>query len=92
MVVLAVEPHSYRMELRVALGRVVRRRREETGLSQERFAADVGIDRTVWTSIETGRRNLSLESLERLAAALGLDTGELMTEAEAERRARRKGR
>jgi transcriptional regulator with XRE-family HTH domain len=78
------------MELKVALGRVVRRLREETGLSQERFAISVGVDRTVWTSIEVGRRNLSLASLERVATALGLDTGQLLTQAENERRQKRR--
>jgi transcriptional regulator with XRE-family HTH domain len=49
----------------------------------------VRIDRTVWTNVEQGKRNLSLSSLERVAGALGIDTGTLLSEAEAERRIRR---
>jgi transcriptional regulator with XRE-family HTH domain len=70
------------MELQEALGRIVRAHRERSGKSQEKFAISVGIDRTVWTSIETGRRNLSLKSLERLAKALGMEVSELIREAE----------
>lgn len=39
------------------------------------------------TGIERGRHNVSLDLLERVAKGLKLDTGQLMAEAERERRA-----
>jgi hypothetical protein len=41
------------------------------------------------TSVEQGRRNVSLDTIERIAVALELDTGQLLTQAEAERSAKR---
>ena len=38
------------------------------------------------TGIERGKHNVSLDILERIAKALKLDTGQLMSEAEKERR------
>jgi transcriptional regulator with XRE-family HTH domain len=74
--------------LQVALGQAVRRLRSEAGYSQERFAAEVGVHRTYMTSVERGRRNVSLSIIERIATALDLDAGQLLAEAERERRAR----
>jgi transcriptional regulator with XRE-family HTH domain len=72
--------------LRVGLGKAVARLRREAGYSQEAFALRCKIHRTYMTGIETGKHNVSLEILERMAKGLKLDTGQLMTEAEKERR------
>lgn len=72
--------------LKVALGRAIRRLRTERGLSQEGLALAAHINRTYATDLENGKRNVSIEILERVATALDIDTGELFTEAERERR------
>lgn len=72
--------------LRIGLGRAVARLRKEAGHSQEAFAHVCGVHRTYMTGIERGRHNVSLDILERLAEGLKLDTGELMAEAERERK------
>ena len=72
--------------LRRAFGRAVRRLRAAKGYSQERFANHCGINRTYMTAIETGNRNVSLDIIERIAKGLGMDTGSLFAEVEAERR------
>ena len=72
--------------LRTALGRALVRLRKADGLSQEDFALKAKVSRTYYTGIERGRHNVSLDLLERLARTLGLDVGELMSEAESERR------
>lgn len=46
--------------------------REALGLSQERFAEQLGFHRTYLGSIERGERNLSLASVEVLAERLGV--------------------
>ena len=55
------------------LGRNVRALREARGISQEDFAVVLGFHRTYLGAIERGERNLSLKSVERLAAQLGVD-------------------
>ena len=73
--------------LRVGLGRAIARLRKEQGQSQETFALRCKIARTYMTGIEAGRHNLSLDLLERVAKGLKLDAGQLLTEAEKERKA-----
>jgi transcriptional regulator with XRE-family HTH domain len=71
--------------LRKALGRTVRRLREEGGFSQESFADAIGVHRTYMGEIERGETNLSLDVLERLARALQLSVAEMFSVAESER-------
>jgi DNA-binding XRE family transcriptional regulator len=66
-------------------GRRVRWRREELGFSQEKLALKAGINRTYIGSLETGMRNPSLDLVARLARALGVDAGELVTGLEKKR-------
>ena len=51
-------------------GAAVRQLREELGLSQEAFAALVGIHRTYIGGIERGERNPTLTMIVRIAEAL----------------------
>lgn len=64
--------------LRTEFGRRVREHRERMAVSQEAFADIVGLDRTYVSSIERGRRNVSLENICRLASALKVDAGDLI--------------
>ncbi len=56
----------------------VRRLRGDLGLSQEDLAHRAGINRTYIGSLEAGQRNISLNNIARLAAALGVDAVELV--------------
>jgi transcriptional regulator with XRE-family HTH domain len=71
-----------RPPLRACLGAVVRRRRRAAGYSQEAFADLVGVHRTFMSTVERGGSNVSLETLARIASALGARAGELLLEAE----------
>lgn len=62
----------------LALGRRVAERRHELGLGQERLALNAGLHRTYLTTVERGMRNPSLETLCRMAKALGCDVGDLV--------------
>ncbi|WP_275670816.1 helix-turn-helix domain-containing protein [Micromonospora globbae] len=68
--------------LQVAFGLAVRRARTERKMSQEQLAASSGLDRTYVSGLERGRRNPTLTTQQRLAAALGLSVAELIAAAE----------
>jgi transcriptional regulator with XRE-family HTH domain len=65
-------------DLQRSIGRNLRAYRKSKGLSQEAFADVFGFHRTYMGGIERGERNLSLRSIERLAARLDLDPLELL--------------
>jgi len=54
-------------------GPAVRKHRELVRLSQEDLADRAGLDRTYVSGIERGRRNPTLDVLQRLSTALGVD-------------------
>lgn len=65
-------------ELQRVLGRNLRTYREDRGLSQEDFALVLGVHRTYMGGVERGERNLTLKSVERIAATLKVDPLELL--------------
>jgi transcriptional regulator with XRE-family HTH domain len=68
-------------DLQRTVGRNLRSYRLARGLSQEAFAAEVfGVNRTYMGKIERGEENLTLKSLERIAARIGLDPIALLRE------------
>ncbi len=56
----------------------VREQRAAVGMSQVQLAFRSGINRTYIGSLESGRRNPSLENICRLALALGVDAADLV--------------
>lgn len=67
-------------DIRVRFGRAVRALRLERGVSQEAFAANAKINRSYMGQIERGEINISLDGIEKIAVALGITVGQLMTE------------
>lgn len=65
-------------KLLVQFGERVRDLRQGTGLSQEAFADRCGLDRTYISSIERGKRNVSLENLQVLAKTLNVSLSQLL--------------
>lgn len=52
-------------------------RKEKTGLSQEKFALKIDMDRTYFASVEAGRRNISIVNIKKIADGLGVSLSEL---------------
>jgi len=52
----------------------LKRLRESRGLSQETFAELCGMHRTYISAVECQRRSISLENIQRIADALGVET------------------
>lgn len=61
----------------VKIGACIRQLRKGKGLSQEAFAAEVGLDRTYMGSVERGERNLAALNLIRIAKCLKIEVGDL---------------
>jgi transcriptional regulator with XRE-family HTH domain len=64
------------------VGREIRRRREAKGWSQAKLAAAADMGVSGVSQIETGTRNPSAITLEKLAGALGLEVADLFPKAE----------
>lgn len=60
------------------MGTNVRRSRQKAKLTQEQLALEAKIDLTYVGGIERGRRNPSVLVLARIAAALGVEPGDLL--------------
>ena len=58
-------------------GANVRSLRMKKGLSQEKFAELAELHRTYITELESGRRNVALKNIEKIAKALGVSIGAL---------------
>ena len=53
-------------------GQAIRGLRQEKNISQEAFADICGLHRTYISDVELGKRNVSLENIEKMANALDL--------------------
>jgi transcriptional regulator with XRE-family HTH domain len=56
----------------------VLRLRNKRGWSQEALAFEAGLHRTFIAHVERQARNISIDNIERIAAALGVSTSELL--------------
>jgi transcriptional regulator with XRE-family HTH domain len=63
--------------IRQVLAKNLRRLREAKGLSQDALAADANQHQGLISEIENGRANVELDTLGRIAAALGVHPREL---------------
>jgi len=58
------------MDIKQKVGQRIKELRKQLELSQEGLAYKAEVDRTYVTDVENGRRNVSLEILEKLVKAL----------------------
>lgn len=54
------------------VGKRIKELRLQQGMSQEEFAFKCDLDRTYITSLERGKRNVSLENLEKITKAFNM--------------------
>lgn len=66
--------------IEIEFGNRVRRLREEAGLSSREFALMIGRSKAYIIQLENGHRNVSLDTIERIAAGLGLSFAELFAD------------
>lgn len=58
-------------------GRRVKELRNMQNISQEKFALSINMDRTYFASVESGKRNISIINIEKIAKGLGITLEEL---------------
>ncbi len=57
--------------------RLKKLRTSKTNLSQEEFAYSISMDRTYYSSVENGKRNISLLNIQKIANGLKISLEEL---------------
>ena len=70
------------MNIICIFGTNVKKHRLKMKLSQEKFAELCGLHRTYISDIECFQRNVSLESVQKIAEAIGIEPYELLMESE----------
>jgi len=67
------------MEIKKRFGLAVREQRKQLNVSQEELAMRIGADQAYVSRIEAGLMNVTLETVEQVAVALGIDVASLFT-------------
>ncbi|OSZ82599.1 transcriptional regulator [Chitinophagaceae bacterium IBVUCB1] len=67
------------MDIKDKVGQRIKELRHELGISQEALGNKAGVDRTYVTDVENGRRNISVEILEKLIKALEVSFQDFFT-------------
>lgn len=60
------------------LGEKIKKLRKEKGISQEKFALSIEMDRTYYSTVENGKRNISIQNLNKIAKGLDISISELL--------------
>lgn len=63
--------------IQAQFGKRCKELRAKKGISQEKFALLIGMDRTYYASVESGKRNVSLRNIERIAGGFELSLNAL---------------
>lgn len=61
------------MAIQEDVGNRIKEYRNKIGISQEALAHEAGLDRTYITSVERGKRNISIVNLEKITKALNVN-------------------
>jgi transcriptional regulator with XRE-family HTH domain len=70
------------MDIKLRVGQRIKELRKKLELSQEALANEAEVDRTYMTDVENGRRNISVEVLERIIMALKVSYSEFFNSRE----------
>ncbi len=63
-------------DIRSKIGLRIKELRAERGVSQEEFANLIGMSRSYFGEVETGKRNVAAVNLEKIAKGLGVSLAE----------------
>ena len=65
------------MKLQKSFGLAIKELRTEIGISQEKFALLIDMDRTYYASVESGNRNISLNNIQKIADGFSISISDL---------------
>ena len=65
------------MDIQQSFGLKVQQLRKATGMSQEKFALSIDMDRTYLASVEAGKRHISINNIKKIADGLSITISEL---------------
>ena len=68
---------NMKTDVNIAFGKRVAELRKNAGYSQEQFAFKCDVDRTYIGTIERGEKSPTLNTIEKIASALGISKSEL---------------
>ena len=63
--------------IQILFGSTIKSLREAKGLSQEKFALSIEMDRTYYASVESRKRNISLQNIQKIANGLNVPISEI---------------
>lgn len=61
----------------ISFGKRIKKLRLNKNLSQENFALSINMDRTYYASVESGKRNISIKNIEKIAKGFNITLEEL---------------
>lgn len=64
-------------DIAILLGLRIKELRKKTGMTQEKFALRIDMDRTYFASVESGKRNISVRNIKKIADGLEVSVSEL---------------
>ncbi|NLG05684.1 MAG: helix-turn-helix transcriptional regulator [Clostridia bacterium] len=65
-----------------SFGLTIKAYREAIPISQEKYALKIGMDRTYYASVESGKRNISLQNIEKICNGFEITLSELFQRVE----------
>lgn len=65
------------MDIQKAFGKKVQELRKQKGVSQEKFALSIDMDRTYLASVEAGKRNIAIKNIKKISDGLDISLSQL---------------
>lgn len=65
-----------KLDIKMRVGLRMKELRGGLGMSQEAFANSIGMSRTYFAEVEIGKRNISVENIDRICSGLGITVRE----------------
>ena len=75
------KPDENTLEIRDYVARRMKELRREHGITQERYALMVGLNRSYLADIEKGNRNFGIDTLDKIVTGFGLTFAEFFEDA-----------
>ena len=66
------------MDIKQRVGNQIRNARKAKGLTQKELGEKLGVADSVVTNYESGKQNLTIETLEKIADAIGIEVSKLI--------------